>query len=111
MTYIPLNATVECLDGPYGKTTKLIADPTTKQVRYLVVEETKSQENHLVSTDLIRTTTNELISLNCHSDEVKGMEPYIETYFVPSEESEAEDEGILFLVVNLSKVIPNQQPT
>ena len=38
MTYIPLNAAVECLDGPYGKTTKLIADPTTKQVRYLVVE-------------------------------------------------------------------------
>jgi uncharacterized membrane protein len=97
MTYIPLNATVECLDGPYGKTTKLIADPTTKQVRFLVVEETKSQENHLVSTDLIRTTTNELISLNCHSDEVEGMEPYIETYFVPGEESEAEDEGILFL--------------
>lgn len=97
MTYIPLNARVECLDGPYGKSTRLIADPTTKQVLYLVVEEEKSQENHIVSADIIRTTTNELITLNCRSDEVRGMESYIETHFVPVEEPEAEQEGILFL--------------
>jgi uncharacterized membrane protein len=97
MTYIPLNARVECLDGPYGKSTRLIADPSTKQVLYFVVEEEKSQENHLVSADIIRTTTKELITLNCRRDEVKGMESYIETHFVPVEEPEEGQESILFL--------------
>lgn len=97
MTYIPLNARVECLDGPYGRSTRLIVDPTTKQVLYIVVEEEKSQEKHLISTEIIRTTTKELITLNCHSDEVKGMETYTEAHFVPVEEPESQSEGILFL--------------
>lgn len=97
MTHIPLNARVECIDGPYGRSTKVIADPTTKQLLYLVVEDEKSQETHLVSTDVIRTTTNDVITLNCRNEDVKGMESYIESHFVPVEEPDSESEGILFL--------------
>ena len=97
MTYIPLNAQVECTDGPYGICSNLIADPTTKQVLYLVVEEKNSKEHHIVSTDVLRNTTPTLITLNCSSEELIEMEPYIEASYVSGDDPVAEEEGILFL--------------
>ena len=36
---IPINVTVECIDGPGGRSTAIILNPITDQVTHLVVRE------------------------------------------------------------------------
>ncbi len=95
MIEISLNARVECTDGPYGTCTHLIADPTTSQVVYFVVQADEDGSRQVVSTDLVKQTTTKLIQLNITSEELKQMEsPYVETRFIPGE---GEERHILYL--------------
>jgi uncharacterized membrane protein len=65
---------------------------------YLVVqEEKKGEEHHIVSTNLVKNYTSDLITLNCNSEDLKKMEPYIEAHYIPHEDPEAEQQGVLYL--------------
>ena len=39
MTHVPLDAKVVCTDGPCGKSVTIIANPVTRALTYIVVED------------------------------------------------------------------------
>jgi hypothetical protein len=81
MKDIPLNAKVECADGPCGESTTLIVDPTTQKVTHLVVKDSQSEER-LVPFDQVAETTHDLIHLGCTKAALSEMKPFIATRFV-----------------------------
>jgi hypothetical protein len=86
MKDIPLNAKVECADGPCGETTTLIIDPTTRKVTHVVVKDPGSVER-LVPFDQVANTGDDLIHLGCTKAGLAEMRPFIETHYVKSEAS------------------------
>ena len=83
MIDIPLNADVECSDGPGGKSTYVIVNPTTQQMTHFVVKEKGLHPTErLVSVDWVVETTHDLIRLRCTRDELAVMEPFIENGFI-----------------------------
>jgi sporulation protein YlmC with PRC-barrel domain len=81
---IPINADVRCADGPCGRSTCVILNPTTRQVTHLVVcEQRFPHTERLVPVNWIVETTATLVRLRCRAKEVLEAEPFIETEFVP----------------------------
>jgi hypothetical protein len=76
---IPVDARVECIDGPCGQSTALIVDPVTHKVTHLVVRGRYSQE-FLVPVSQVESTTRDLIRLRCISDELNRMQPFVENH-------------------------------
>jgi sporulation protein YlmC with PRC-barrel domain len=80
---IPINAEVRCADGPCGRSTYVILNPTTEQVTHLVMKEEQSPHTErLVPVTLVAETTPHLIQLRCLRGELAKLEPFIETEFV-----------------------------
>ena len=80
---IPVNADVECTDGPCGRSTYLILNPTTDQLTHLVVRQQQSPHaEQLVPIDQVEEATLHLIRLRCTRHELGQMEPFIDTEFV-----------------------------
>jgi uncharacterized membrane protein len=79
----PLDAEVHGTDGPCGRSTTVIVDPTTEKVIYVAVRD-KSQrhEVYLVPVELVASTTQDSIQLRCTCDELTKMEPFVETEYV-----------------------------
>ena len=78
---IPLNAQVECADGPCGKTIAIIADPETRSVTHVVIEP-PGLDARLVPLDLVAETTHDLVRLRCTQAELAETEQFIETHYV-----------------------------
>ena len=87
MIDIPLNAKVECTDGPCGKSTNVVVNPINRHVTYFVVEHTKfpDRKDRLVPVEKVEGTTHDLIRLNCTQDEVAEMEPFTERRYIETE--------------------------
>lgn len=85
MMDIPINAEVLCADGPCGRSTTIIVNPTTGQVTHLVVQEKRfiSHPDHLVPIDQVVESTPHLIRLHCTWQELAKLEPFLEIEFVP----------------------------
>jgi sporulation protein YlmC with PRC-barrel domain len=82
---IPVNVEVHCTDGPYGRSTYIILNPTTRRVTHLVVQEKRfPHAEYLVPIDDVVEATPHLIRLRCTGHELKEFEPFIETEFVSS---------------------------
>ncbi len=80
MKNIPIDASVECADGPAGLCTTVIVDPTTLQVTHLVVKEKKPPHtDHLVPVDQVVETTPDLIRLACTTADLSEMAQYTVT--------------------------------
>jgi sporulation protein YlmC with PRC-barrel domain len=80
---IPVNADVECTDGPCGRSTYVILNPTTDQLTHLVVRHQESPHAEwLVPIDQVEEATLDLIRLRCTRHDLGEMEPFIETEFV-----------------------------
>ena len=89
MIDIPINARVECADGPSGKSIAVIVDPETNRATHFVVEDETLPHppyQRLVSVDQVVETTRVLIRLGCSRDELASMEPFVETHYIPREE-------------------------
>lgn len=88
MKDIPLNAKVECADGPCGKSVTVIVDPATETVTHFVVESKDIRPPHqrLVPVDQVAETSRDLIRLRCTRDELGWMEPFTEKH-VPKVET------------------------
>ena len=84
MTNIPINAKVECTDGPLGKTTNVIVNPVTKKVTHIVVKDKGLPDNatRIVPFTKVAGATHEQISLNCSKADVAGMPPFIESRLI-----------------------------
>jgi sporulation protein YlmC with PRC-barrel domain len=86
---VPINADVQCADGPCGQSTYVILNPATRQVTHLVVKEsTFPYTERLVSIDQVMETDPHLIRLRCTGRELAAMEAFIETEFLPTDISE-----------------------
>jgi sporulation protein YlmC with PRC-barrel domain len=81
---IPVNVEVYCEDGPCGRSTYVIVNPTTWQVTHLVVKE-KGFPNieRLVGLDRVTETGPHLIRLRCTRKELSTMDQFIEIEFLP----------------------------
>src|SRR5690349_10362727 len=78
MIEIPLNATVECVDGHAGKCTHVVFDSYQRVVTHIVVKEDKSFAalDWLVPIAHIAGSTHDLIRLGCTTSELSKMSPF-----------------------------------
>lgn len=84
MANIPINAQVECTDGPCGKVTQVIVNPINLKVTHVVVEDKHFPDNRtrLVPADYVTSTTQQQIKLGCAKADVVNMPPFIVSDFV-----------------------------
>jgi hypothetical protein len=81
---IPINATVECIDGLGGRSTAIILNPINDQITHLVVREPGLFGiERLVPVDLVEESTPQLVRLRCTMDELATMQTFISTEFIP----------------------------
>ena len=80
---IPLNARVQCMDGPDGHAVQVIVNPITKKITHVVVEERRLPHiERLVPIALVLGTGEDVISLACSRQELGKMTPLIESEFL-----------------------------
>ncbi len=82
---IPVDARVECQDGPCGQSTALIVNPVTQKVTHVVVRGRYSRE-FLVPVSQVEDTSRGLIRLHSISDELSRMELFVETHYVQDDQ-------------------------
>jgi uncharacterized membrane protein/sporulation protein YlmC with PRC-barrel domain len=84
MVEIPVEASVECSDGPCGKSVTVIVNPATRKVTYLVVQDKSflEPEQRMVPIEEVVETTSELIRLRCTRDQLSNMEPFVKVRFI-----------------------------
>jgi sporulation protein YlmC with PRC-barrel domain len=82
---IPMDAEVNCVDGPCGHSVCVIIDPVKDQVTHFVVKQNYSPETQrLVPIDQIIESNPHLIRLCCTRNELDDMPPFVRTEFIPS---------------------------
>lgn len=94
MSHIPLEAKVECTDGPCGKSVAIIVHPIQRQVTHLVVDDKTAQR--LVPMDQVLETSSDSIRLRCSQAQLAEMEPFIETRYVESRLPVVPAAGIMY---------------
>ena len=84
MSEIPLDAAVECLDGPCGKTISIIINPAGKSVTHIVVRDKTlgDEDERLIPLEHLGECTENQVRLNIPRDEMAGMDPFIKTRYV-----------------------------
>jgi uncharacterized membrane protein/sporulation protein YlmC with PRC-barrel domain len=88
MGKIPLDAKVECIDGACGESVTVIVNPTTRQVTHFVVryKDLPHPNQRLVPIDDVLDTSSSLIRLRCTREQLAGMEPFLETQYIRTEQ-------------------------
>jgi len=85
MKDIPVDARVECADGPCGKSLGVIAEPGTRKLTHFVVEDETlpyPPYQRLVPIEHVIETTRDLIRLGCTKAEVGDMDPFVRTRYI-----------------------------
>ncbi|GMQ79179.1 MAG: hypothetical protein BMS9Abin02_1740 [Anaerolineae bacterium] len=90
MIEIPIDAEVLCLDGPAGRSSHVIIDPTQKTVTHFVVkrEEVAGSENWIVPIEFITKSTHDSIYLKLSLDELQGMPQFSEMHWLEADRDE-----------------------
>jgi len=82
---IPLNAKVNCSDGPLGHSVCLVLIPISDTITHVVVGDGSFPETqYLVPIDRILKSTPESIQLNCTLDELSKMPVFNQVEFIQS---------------------------
>jgi hypothetical protein len=82
---IPINAKVNCLEGPCGHSVLVILKPTTQEITHVVISNDSSPETeYLVSVDRIAESTPDRIRLNCSRAELSKMPVFAKEEFIPT---------------------------
>lgn len=85
MPEIPLNAKVQCTDGPCGEVTDVIVNPINHKLTHLVLKEKKLPHNNptrLVPIENVADVTHDTVTLNCSFADVGEMKPFLVDHFV-----------------------------
>lgn len=84
MKDIPVDAKVECADGPYGETVAVIIDPVKQVLTHFVVQDSVSQHpvQYLVAVDYVVETNPDTVRLSCTRDELLSMEHFVEQHYI-----------------------------
>jgi sporulation protein YlmC with PRC-barrel domain len=81
---IPIDAVIECTNGPAGRSTAIILDPIKDQVTHVVVREPGLLGvEYMAPIDFVIESTPHVIRLRCTSEELTHMPPFISTHFIP----------------------------
>lgn len=87
---IPIGAEVSCTDGVFGESTYVLINPVTEKVTHLVVKEAPLQHpEYVVPIGLIAATSANNIQLRCTCNELRHMEPFIQTQYIKEPMPEA----------------------
>jgi uncharacterized membrane protein len=78
---VPLDAKVECTDGPAGVSAGVIVDPKTVRVTHFVVREQGTDTQRLVSVDKLDQVSATMVRLACTTDELAEMQPFLVTEY------------------------------
>ena len=80
---IPIDAEVECADGPCGRSTYIILRPANEEVTHIVVRERESPHHEfLVPVREITETGPDFVRLGCTSAGLARMRAFVETEFL-----------------------------
>jgi sporulation protein YlmC with PRC-barrel domain len=80
---IPVGAEVFCTDGLCGQSTRVVLNPKTEEMTYLVVKEKKSPHKEiLIPVSAVAATTPDSINLRYDRHEIGDLQPFIETDYV-----------------------------
>ena len=83
---IPIDAEVECTDGPGGRSTCVILNPFSHRVTHIVVKEKWfPHARRLVPVERVIESTPEQIRVDCTQDQLQKMESFTETRFIQSD--------------------------
>ncbi|CAN5427622.1 hypothetical protein BH10CHL1_BH10CHL1_48560 [soil metagenome] len=75
---IPMNVDVYCRDGLGGRSSKVIVNPTNKQVTHLVVKTAQAPHTeYMAPIDQIVDSTPDMIKLRCTMAGLATMDPFI----------------------------------
>src|SRR6266545_8291145 len=82
---IPLNAKVQCADGPARHTTHAVINPINRQVTHVVVrpDDILSTIDYLVTVDYITEASPDRVRLRCTKDELAQMPTFTAVEFTP----------------------------
>lgn len=84
---IPVNAQVQCADGPAGHSSVVILNPITLRVTHIAVKPKGFlQPERLVPVEYVTTSTPHEIQLRCTLQQLADMETFIDVAFIPPNE-------------------------
>ncbi len=83
---VPINAKVNCSDGPCGRSTRVVLNPGTKKITHVVVANGNaiSETEYLVDVDRIMESDPNKIRLTATQDELAKMPVFSAAQFIPS---------------------------
>jgi sporulation protein YlmC with PRC-barrel domain len=80
---IPINAAIECTDGPAGTSTAIILDPIKEQVTHVIVRKPGLFGiEYMAPIDFVIESTPNVIRLRCTTVELAQMPPFVSTHFI-----------------------------
>lgn len=80
---IPLQASVECTDGVYGRSVYVLINPVSGKVTHLVVKaDAWPHTENIVPVEAVSESVADTIMLRCSKAEVAQMEAFVRTEFV-----------------------------
>ncbi len=83
---IPINAQVDCVDGPGGRSVCVIVNPASRRLTHLVVaDEEFPHQERLVPVEVVEESTPERVQLRCTRAELREFDDFVETEFVQGE--------------------------
>ena len=84
MANVPINAHVECTDGPCGRSTNVIVNPVNHKLTHFALQDKSLPDNptRLVQVGNVASATQQEIKLNCAKADVAKMTPFIVSNFV-----------------------------
>ena len=83
---LPVDADVQCTDGPGGRSTYVVLNPVTRRLTHIVVKQDSFPRlERLVPVGMVAETTPDQIHLSCSKQELHSLEPFVETEFVSGE--------------------------
>jgi uncharacterized membrane protein len=85
MTQIPIEAKVECVDGPCGKSVAVIVHPIQRKVTHVVVDDKTA--HRLVPMDQVADASSDSVRLRCSQAQLAEMDPFVETHYIETKQS------------------------
>jgi sporulation protein YlmC with PRC-barrel domain len=81
---IPINAKIQCQDGPFGRSTHVILMPASEKITHLVVENGGfPATEYMVPVEMVKESSPELIELKCNCEEVTKLPIFDKVEFIP----------------------------
>jgi hypothetical protein len=87
MRDVPLEAKVECADGPCGESGIVILNPDTWEVTHFVVQDKAlpDHDQHLVPIDQVVHASRKRIQIRCTRDELAAMHHFVDSHYAHTE--------------------------